>query len=203
MIRRELKSQVNNLEKRIAAAVQARRDKANAPIRHARTHAMAVATVVLYGEPKIGEPLRIAQSRMVENLDKYFNAAVAEEFIREFGFGLELPSEIKASLYPSLVFRNLRDGNDNLNFEQIFSEAPAWLLKFSAIEWDAKLLGFKLRKLVGTPALGREARLDRNKWPSLPQGTIDAGGPCSEPDEPWEKIVERRCHELPVPEAES
>ena len=96
-------------------------------------------------------------------------------------------------LYAPVMFNNLRGGNDNLKFERIFSEAPAWLLKFTAVEWDAKLLGFKLRKLVGTPELGREARLDRNSWPSLPQGTIDAGGPCSEPDEPWEKIVERRC----------
>ena len=193
MIRRELISRLINLEKRIAAAVQAKRDKVNAPLRHACTHAMAAAAVALYGEPKIDEPLRIAQSRMVENLDKYFNAALAEEFIREFGF--EPPSIIKVSLYPSLVFRNLR----NLKFERIFSEAPPWLLKFAAVEWDAKLLGFKLRKLIGTPALGRDARLDRNKWPSLPEGTIDAGGPCSEPDEPWKKIVERRCHELPVP----
>jgi hypothetical protein len=197
MIRRELKSQVNDLEERIAAAVQARRDEVDAPLRHARTHAIEVAAVALYGEPKIEEPLRIAQSRMIENLDKYFAAALAKQFIREFGF--EPPSIIKAGLYPSLMFRNLRGGNDNLKFEQIFSEAPAWLLKFTAIEWDAKLLGFELRKLIGTPALGRDARLDRNKWPSLPEGTIDAGGPCSEPDEPWKKIVERRCHKLPVP----
>jgi hypothetical protein len=99
-------------------------------------------------------------------------------------------------LYPILMFNNLRGGNDNLKFERIFSEAPAWLLKFTAVEWDAKLLGFKLRKLVGTPALGREARRDRNKWPLLPRGMIDEGGPCSEPDEPWEKIVKRRCHEM-------
>jgi hypothetical protein len=99
---------------------------------------------------------------MIENLDKYFAAALAKQFIREFGF--EPPSIIKAGLYPSLMFRNLRGGNDNLKFEQIFSEAPAWLLKFTAIEWDAKLLGFELRKLIGTPALGRDARLDRNKW---------------------------------------
>ena len=93
------------------------------------------------------------------------------------------------------MFDKLPGGNEKFKFERIFSEAPAWLLKFTGIEWDAKLLGFKLRKLVGAPTLGRQARLDRNKWPFLPEGTIDAGGPCSEPDEPWEKIVERRCHE--------
>jgi hypothetical protein len=92
------------------------------------------------------------------------------------------------------MFNNFPGDNGKLKFERIFSEAPAWLLKFTGVEWDAKLLGFKLRKLVGTPELGREARRDRNNWPLLPRGTIDAGGPCSEPDEPWEKIVERRCH---------
>ena len=85
MIRRELKSQLNDLEKRIAAAVQAKRDKANAPLRHAFTHAMEVAAVALHGEPKIEEPLRIAQSRMQEKLKKEFAAVVEELSIREFG----------------------------------------------------------------------------------------------------------------------
>ena len=67
MIRRELKSQVNDLEKRIAAAVQAKRDKVNAPIHRARTHAVEVAAVALYGEPKIEEPLGVAYSRMEKN----------------------------------------------------------------------------------------------------------------------------------------
>ena len=195
MIRRELKSQVNDLEMRIAAAVQAKHDKVNAPLRHARTHAIEVAAVVLYGEPKIEEPLGIAQSRMLEKLEKQF-AAVAEEFcFRDFGIKPDrfFRPHLRF-LYFFLMFDNLRGGNDNLKFERVFSEAPAWLLKFTAIEWDAKLLGFKLRKLVGTPELGREARRDRDRWPFLPEGTIDAGGPCSEPDEPWEKIVERRCH---------
>jgi hypothetical protein len=99
-------------------------------------------------------------------------------------------------IYVPLMFDILPGGNDNLKFERIFSEAPAWFLKFTAIEWDGKIFGFKLRELAGTPALGRVAQLGRNKWPSLPERTIDAGGPCSEPDEPWKKIVERRCHSM-------
>ena len=95
-----------------------------------------------------------------------------------------------------LMFKTLHGANDNLKFERIFSKAPVWLLHFTGIEWDAKLLGFKLRKLVGAPALGSEARRDRNGWPWLPKGTIDAGGPCSEADEPWEKIIERRFYEI-------
>ena len=63
------------------------------------------------------------------------------------------------------MFNALHGANDNLKFERIFSKAPVWLLKFTGVEWDAKLLGFKLRKLVGAPELGSEARLERNKWP--------------------------------------
>jgi hypothetical protein len=193
MIRQELKSQVNLLEKRIAAAVQAKRDEVDAPVSNARMHAAKVAMVALYGEPKIEEPLRMAQSRMIEKLHREFGAAAEELWIRECGEKLNFFT--RAAFYPILIFNNLPGGDDNSKFEPIFSEAPAWLLKFTAVEWDAKLLGFKLRELVGAPELGRQARLDRNNWPSLPSDTIDAGGPCSEPDEPWEKIVERRCHE--------
>jgi hypothetical protein len=186
MIRRELKSQVNDLEGRIAAAVQAKRDEAI----YAHLHAIDVAAVALYGEPKIEEALRIAESRMIEKLHKEFAAAAEEMWIRAHG---EKPDRLTTNtLCSSLMFDNLCGENFNSKFERIFLEAPDWLLKFTAVEWDAKLLGFRLRELVGAPALGRQARLDRNRWPLLPRETIDAGGPCSEADEPWEKIVERR-----------
>ena len=121
------------------------------------------------------EPLRVAYSRMKEKLGEELFAAAMDEW------------------WSALMLDALRRADDNLKFERIFSKAPVWLLKFTGIEWDAKLLGFKLRKLVGAPALGWEARRDRNRWPFLPEGTIDAGGACSDPDEPWERIIERRC----------
>ena len=151
MIRRELKSQLMELEKRYAAAVQAKRDEENAPARWAHFHAIEVAAVALYGEPKMEEPLRVAHSRMQEKLDKEF-AAAADEWIRELGKKRTLGSDL--FFYPMLMFDALRGADDNLKFERIFSKAPVWLLKFTGIEWDAKLLGFKLRKLVGAPALG-------------------------------------------------
>ena len=85
MIRRELKSQLIELEKRYAAAVKAKRDEENAPGRWARFHALQVAAVVLHGEPKIAEPLRVARLRMEEKLDKQFAAAVDELLIRRDG----------------------------------------------------------------------------------------------------------------------
>ena len=191
MIRRELKSQLTELEKRYAAAVEAKRDEETAPGRWAHFHAMGVAAVVLYGEPKIAEPLSAAYSRMQGKLDKQFAAAADERWLRQTGE--KAGPLIREVSCQKLMFDALPGADDNLKFERIFSKAPVWLLNFTGIEWDAKLLGFKLRKLVGAPALGKEARLDRNRWPQLPEGTIDAGGPCSEPDEPWERIIERRC----------
>ena len=81
MIRRELKSQLIELEKRYAAAVKAKRDEETAPGRWARLHAVEVAAVVLYGEPKIAEPLSVAHLRMQEKLDKQFAAAADELLI--------------------------------------------------------------------------------------------------------------------------
>ena len=197
MIRRELKSQLIDLEKRYAAAVKAKRDEEDAPGGWARLHAVEVAAVVLYGEPKITEPLSEANSRMREKLVKQFAAAADEWHLRKTG---EKANHLmREGLCQLRMFYALPGADDNLKFERVFSKAPVWLLKFAGIEWDAKLLGFKLPKLVGAPALGVEARLDRNQWPFQPEGTIDRGGPCSEPDEPWEKIVERRCRETRRP----
>jgi hypothetical protein len=201
MIRRELKDRLINLEKRIAAAVQARhdeiqakRDEVNAPVRYARSHAIAVAVLALYGEPKIDEPLSIAQARIGEMLAKEFAAPAFELSIRDWPEALQ--PIFRASHYSPLKFETLPGVNDNLKFERIFSEAPAWLLKFTAVEWDAKILGLKIPDLVGTPELGCLARVQRNCWPLLPLDTIDYGGPCSKPDESWEKIVEHLCREM-------
>ena len=90
MIRRELKSQLIELEKRYAAAVEAKRDEENAPRRWARFHAVEVAAVVLYGEPKIAEPLSVAHLRMQEKLDKQF-AAAADELLASSTWGKNAP----------------------------------------------------------------------------------------------------------------
>ena len=102
MIRRELKSQLIELEKRYAAAVQAKRDEKDAPACWARMHAKELAAVALYGEPKMEEPLSVAHSRMQEKLDKQFAAAADEWGIREFG-GKTPPTTI-ARLYALFSF---------------------------------------------------------------------------------------------------
>jgi hypothetical protein len=112
MIRRELKSKLIELEKRYAAAVRAKRNEADAPLCWARFHAIRVAAVVLHGEPKMEEPLRIAHSRMQEKLHKEFAAAAEESWIRERGENGH-PMMIDC-LCQLLMFNALRGANDNL-----------------------------------------------------------------------------------------
>jgi hypothetical protein len=184
VIRRALRNQLIELEKRYAAAMQARRYEPAAIVHYAYMHALQAAGVVLSGDPKIEEPLEHAQFRAEQRLNRKF-APITWGKVDPF-------------LSPALKLDALfgADADDNLKFERIFAQAPVWFLKFTAVEWDAKILGFKLRELVGAPELGSEARRDRNWWPLLPEGRIDAGGSCSEPDEPWQHIVKRRCRYL-------
>ena len=123
----------------------------------AHLHAIQVAAVALYGEPKMEEPLSVAHSRMQEKLNKEFAAAAEEWWMRERG---EKGDPLMLDyLCQQLMFNALHGANDNLKFERIFSKAPVWLLKFTGVEWDAKLLGFKLPQAhrsarfgIGSPA---------------------------------------------------
>jgi hypothetical protein len=103
----------------------------------------------------------------------------------------------------------LPGADSNLKFERIFSRAPAWLLKFTGIEWDAKdvMVELDLKKLSapdltasirpGTPALmvideaavpsiywePREPRLNRQKLASeLKEGAEITGVALSNPE---------------------
>src|SRR5436305_14183807 len=131
MIRRELKSQLIELEKRYAAAVAAKRDEETAPGRWALLHAVEVAAMVLYGEPTIAEPLRFAHLRMEEKLAKQFGAA-ADEY-----WQFERKVHPTCRGYSVFMFEALPGANNKLKFERIFSEAPAWLLNFTGIDWHA------------------------------------------------------------------
>ena len=76
MIRPELKSRLIELEKRYAAAVQAKRNEADAPPDFARVHSKNVAAVVLYGEPKMEEPLRVAQQRIRSGSGRVLDSSI-------------------------------------------------------------------------------------------------------------------------------
>ena len=122
------------------------------------------------------EPLSVARLRMQEKLDKEFAAAAEEYWIRERGENMHPP--MRDDLCQLLMFNALPGANDNLKFERIFSKAPVWLLKFTGVEWDAKLLGFKLPKLSERPRWDRKPGLSEIdgqfclREQSMPEGHV-------------------------------
>jgi hypothetical protein len=150
------------------------------PYFYATMHSAAVIAVALYGKPQIDEPLWRAYGRTMGELYRLFGTKT-EQWIEE---GTLSRDDFRAlAICPEILTmtleKYLRKGP---KFTAALVSAPVWLLKFADVERDARILEFKLPDLSRAPKLGREARKDRNRWPLLPEGTIDAGAPCDEPN---------------------
>jgi hypothetical protein len=148
--------------------------------RDAVLHAATVAAIATYGEPDKNEPLAGALNRMREKIDDFVPLSKQAS-----GRNLDL----LRIFYPIFILNRERDVESQL--QEILCNEPPWLLKFTGIHWDALILGFTIPSLLRSPPLGRDARQDRNRWPATPLFTIEAGGPCSEPEESVSLVVER------------
>jgi hypothetical protein len=126
----------------------------------ARFHAAAVAAIVLQGEPKIDEPLERAWLRALER----------------YGIHVSDPTSKNspANVGPQLLAKLLKPGADESDtFSEIFRDAPAWLLSFTFVRMDAKLLNFELPDVSDS--------VESYLWPLLPTRIITAGEPVSRP----------------------
>jgi hypothetical protein len=139
-------------------------------------HAASIVALLEYGEVRPDEPLLYAESRMKEKLASRFQTQIAAYFDDN-----DLPRKLNLACFREICFFVQEDYPEREWVEPL-QRAPHWLLNFSGVERDAEILGFELPDLSGAPKLGRFARRDRDRWPFLPQLTIDAGGSCDEPD---------------------
>jgi hypothetical protein len=130
-------------------------------------HAVRLAVVILYGEPKIDEPLALAWSRALAHLEL---ADTDEKMLR--------------LLLHLQILKTQPGGSEDAKLAHVLASAPQWLLTFCAAHRDAEVLGFDLPKHPEPPPIpGADARKDMQAWPLLPTGTLGAGGPICE-DEP-------------------
>jgi hypothetical protein len=137
---------------------------------HARYHATAVAAIVLSGQPKIDEPLNIACARALQHCGVK---------VREWG---EIEDQVRAAkkLFPAIIGEN----EIAARFTEIFRTAPFWLLQFTGISMDARLLNFRLPDISRRPFIwGSVGYDDARSWPLLPSGTMMAGDPIPNIDE--------------------
>jgi hypothetical protein len=125
-----------------------------------------VATLVLHGNPSIDEPLWVAWRRALKSL------------------GLtDCPAEQIPDRLRRLVVARLPGDTENAKFAHVFHSAPQWLLEFCFCVLDAHVLEFDLpRSSERVPEPGLKGIDDIHKWPRLPTGTLEAGGPIPEPD---------------------
>ena len=134
----------------------------------ARFHAAAVAAIVLQGEPRIDEPLERAWLRALER----------------YGIHVSDPTSTNspAKVGPQLLAKLLKYGADELDtFSEIFRDAPAWLLMFTSVRIDAKLLNFELPDLSDSVEMGRDGLKEAKLWPLLPTRIMTAGEPVNRP----------------------
>jgi hypothetical protein len=125
---------------------------------HARRHATAVAAIVLAGQPRVDEPLSRAWARALQH------------------YGIDDKDQVAASqrLLPKKI---IGDEKESERFTEIFRTAPIWLLQFTAMALDARLLEFDLSLMPDTLRWGSAGFEDALRWPLLPVGTITAGDP--------------------------
>ena len=189
-----------------------------APEFFASMHATSVVALLRYGDAQIDEPLSQAHTRAIGKLVSRFgtNSQIEERLSQAHEQAEEEANAILVSLFGSdikpcleeTIFRPCRSrpayslhimklkaelpGGPE-KFSGPLASAPPWLLNFAGVERDAHILGFQLPDLSRASKLGRDARKDRDRWPLLPEGTIDAGGPCYEPDRhvSTEELIER------------
>ena len=74
------------------------------------------------------------------------------------------------------------DGEESARFAEIFGTAPVWLLQFTGMALDARLLKFDLPDIGDTLGWGSAGYEDARRWPLVPVGTIMAGDPIPDLD---------------------
>jgi hypothetical protein len=126
----------------------------------ARDHATTVAALVLAGQPRIDEPLKEAWTRALRHYE-------ISEQISDTCVAGQL-------LFPDIVGGEAQAAE---RFTEIFRKAPIWLLQFTAVARDARLLKFRLPRLTAHLKWGSEGFEDSRRWPRLPLGMMSAGDP--------------------------
>jgi hypothetical protein len=129
--------------------------------RDARDHAIRVAAIALYGEPRYDEPLSETWRRTLDRLKL-----------------TELPElDLTRALEP-YVFDVLPTPDEAARLTQVFKDAPEWLLDFCALIIDQRWVGFELPDATNLPNVQRNGEYQGfYAWPELPPDTPAGGGP--------------------------
>jgi hypothetical protein len=165
------RTRISRIEEAIAAKKKAHQERrkrwAEALPIHAQRHAVAVAAIVLAGEPKIDEPLIRAWARTLRHYEIAIDPTTEAEQVTT-----------AQRLFPIIVGKQASSSR----FAEIFSKAPAWLLQFTRTVLDAWIIRFRLPEMKPNPNWGSAGFADAERWPLLPKGVLSAGEPIPHHD---------------------
>ena len=192
MVRRSLQ-RIGKIEEQLSAARTELNERRKL---WAWQHAVDVAAIVLWGEPKINEPLFSAKIRALQHLGNYKSGP---EDDRHF-IARQLPFS-NSRVEPCT--RRMVSEEASEQFTAILKKAPVWLLQFTATALDTYFLKFDLPDLTKTLKWGSAGYEQARSWPYLPTGTMTAGEPIPARDDRWLWIIPAcmiTCHDFDVAE---
>jgi len=172
MMDRNLRQRLSKIENLVSTALKEREEKEKKAIKelplHARRHATAVAAIVLAGQPKIDEPLIKAWKRALQH----------------YGINVNQPGGMNDQVRAAQQLLPIVMGGEesSARFTEIFKTAPVWLLQFTGIAMDARLLEFHLPDISKRLSWGSAGYEEARRWPSLPSGILTAGDPIPDLD---------------------
>jgi hypothetical protein len=142
---------------------------------YAFIHTANLSALILYGDPKIDEPLCVAWRRCLESAEwqkRREKFGGWDEYGRDTRDPFESFSATQIAKYFRKYFLPDLAGRDELGkFRLIFKKAPPWLLWFTYGDVNAQILGIKLPDLSAVNRYIRDPQIFGNDH--LPPGPFE------------------------------
>jgi hypothetical protein len=158
-------------------------------LKAARGHVISLAALVLYGEPKLAEPLEEACKRCKTTFEgRVVRAREMSESdllsghlaLGAFDDDDDYVESVENSFLERWMVKELPGETEQQKFQHVFDIAPPWLLVFTRASTTAFLLGVKCPDLSEAPRPHHTALREVRKWPEFPKGTLQAGNAIPE-----------------------
>ena len=166
---RTTKHRISKIEELLSAELKKEGRRVPLGSSDAWDHAVAVAAIVLSGQPKIDEPLHRAWARALQH----------------YGVNVNEPEQLAGQVAAAQQLSRIIMGGEeeSARFTEIFRTAPVWLLQFTGMAMDARLLNFQLPDVSERLRWGSAGYEDARRWPQLPLGVMTEGDPIPDLDE--------------------
>jgi hypothetical protein len=160
----------------------------------ALAHAVNLSVLIVYGDPKIDEPLSSAWQRCGNN------PANPDGLLTLARHPFDKAAAMTAVVLRELVIPSLPGVDEKGKLDAVFASAPPWLIWFTFGDFTADTLGLRLPDLSSMTRFARpQAIFDR--WPALPRGTFKRrpwpDGSDTEPITPEDRERFRKAVGLP------